>query len=141
EEASCSCERLLPEQEQALSRRERVGRHGAEVRVRRPPKKEARLPPPVGDADQCGGSRAWTHLWPADRGPEGGGQHARSQEPRGARGVVAGVVREARRDREERAGTDGGRAPVAAAPDGLQEVRRSGDDSLDLLTSCCKDSR
>ena len=35
-------------------------------------------------------------------GPQGRGQHARSQEPRGARGVVAGGVRQAREDGRRR---------------------------------------
>src|SRR5215510_6270703 len=70
EEAAWAGEGLLRQQEQAVSRRERVGRYRAEVRVRRPPPEEARLPPPVGRANQCRGARARADVRPDDPRPE-----------------------------------------------------------------------
>ena len=86
QEAARTRQGLLSDQEQALSLGERVGRHRAQVRVRRPPPQEARLPPPVGGPDQRRRARERPDLRPADRRPQGGGQSDRSQEPRGSRG-------------------------------------------------------
>src|SRR5262245_38134649 len=77
QEAALACEGLLSDEEQALSLRKRVGRYGAQVRVRRTASQEARLPPAVGDSDQRGGPRAWPHLRSVDRGAEGGGESHR----------------------------------------------------------------
>src|SRR6185295_12195262 len=96
EEAAWTGEGLLRQQEQALSRGERVGRHGAEVRVRRPPPQEARFPPPVGGAYQRRGTRERPHLWPVDQRAEKRRGDARSQEPVGARGLEPRSVYDAR---------------------------------------------
>ena len=80
QEAAGACEGLLPDQEQALPRRERSGRHGAQVRLRRPPPQEARLPAPVGRPHQRRGARARPHLRPAHQRPEGRRRRARSQD-------------------------------------------------------------
>ena len=115
---SCShAPRVLPDQEQAVSLRQGVGRHGAQVRVRRPPPQEARLPPPVGHAHQRRGARERADLRSAHRRPEGGGQHDRPEDPRRPRRDAAGGVRAAGegRGRREAADDQAGRAGLAKA--------------------------
>src|SRR3954467_8540699 len=70
EEAAQPYERHVRQQEQAVSRRERVGGYRAQVRLRRPPEQEAGLPPLVDRPDQRRGTRARAHVSRADRGPQ-----------------------------------------------------------------------
>ena len=98
-----SSERVLSDQEQALSPGERVGRHGAQVRLRRPQEQEARVPTAVGRPHQCGGARARAHLLAADSRPQGRRQRARSQDAGGHGGRAAGRVCQGRLAGQSRA--------------------------------------
>ena len=111
-------EGLLRQQEQAVSRRERVGRHRAEVCVRRPPPQEARLPPAVGHPHQRGRARERPHLRPVDQRPEERRRHARPQEPGRARRQQPRRVRDASRSRPKAAAKT-----AAATPDAVSATR------------------
>ena len=73
-----------------------------EVRVRRPPPQEARLPPAVGRPHQRRRARARPDVRPADQRLEERRRHARPQEPVGARHVEPGGVQHARQAGEGR---------------------------------------
>ena len=71
---------LLPDQEQAVSPGQRVGRYRRQVRVRRTQEQEARLPAPLDRADQRGRPRERAHLLAADARTQGCWQHPRSED-------------------------------------------------------------
>ena len=131
QEAAQPRQRLLPDQEQALSLGERVGRHGAQVCVRRPPPQEARLPPPVGDADQRRRARERSHLRPADCRAESRRHTLDRKSLAESGGVLASVVREAGRrpppmpGRHRPSARRASRRQAGAARQGQSRTRRA----------------
>ncbi len=93
QEAAEARQGVLRHQEQAVPGRPGSGRQGAQLRLRRPPAQEARLPPPVGRPDQRRRPRQWAELRPADQRTQGRRRRARPEEPRRTGRQPSGRVR------------------------------------------------
>src|SRR6185369_6916421 len=102
QEAAWPGERVLRQQEQAVSRSQRVGRYRAEVCVCRPPPQETRFPPSLGRAHQRGRARERSHVRAADKRTEERRSHARPQKPLRARRLESGRLCAPRRTGEGR---------------------------------------